>query len=512
MQIVRRLAGFSMGQADNIRRAMSKKKPELLAQYRQLFVYGGRDESGREIAGAVKNGVPEKTAHKLFDDMMAFAGYAFNKAHGTGYAVIAYQTAWLKVYYPAEFIASILNSFLGSLDKASFYISEAHHLNIPILPLDINHSDVLFKTEDGGIRFALGAVKNVGRAAVQQLVDEREANGPYTSFGNLIHRVADKDINRKTIESLIKSSALDSFGIPRVALMQVYENYMLQVQQSLRQRWENQISLFDICDTAEEEQVEPDYPENIKEFSQDILLAQEKEMIGLYVSGHPLDSYKELFDRYCTLSSSAFRVSEEEEVSEISDRQRVIMAGQVMSRRVLLTRKQEQMAFVQMEDLEGSFEMIVFPRQYRDYGAMLAEGQVFWVDGELSLREDEEPKVIAQKLYPADQDDPQAPFELRAMNSSAPARYEPAEPERRQPPVAEQRNKASSTALYIYWESVRDKEETASLEAMLRYFSGECACRIVNEKGEVRACENGFDLQYLYRLASRYGEDMIALL
>lgn len=505
MQIVRSLAGFSMGQADNIRRAMSKKKPELLAQYRQLFVRGGTDENGREIAGAVKSGVPEKTADKLFDEMMAFAGYAFNKAHGTGYAVLAYQTAWLKRYYPAEFIASILNSFLGSLDRASFYISEAHKLNIPILPLDINRSDVLFTTENGGIRFALGAVKNVGRAAMQQLVEERKANGPFTSFGNLIRRLADKEINRKTVESLIKSSALDSFGIPRVALMQVYESYMQQVQQSLKQRWENQLSLFDLSGQAEPGEAEPDYPPDVTEFTQDILLAQEKEMIGLYVSGHPLDPYKDLFERCCTLSSSAFRAGDEggDAVSEISDRQSVLMAGQIVSRRVLLTRKQEQMAFVQMEDLEGVFELIVFPGTYREYGAYLTEGRVFWVAGELSLREDEEAKVIAQKIIEAKADEQEPPPELRSSGMAG-------RPAGRQPEAVE--GKGGHPALCVYWESSRDGEETSSLEAMLRYFSGDCACRILNERGEIRNFGCGFDLRYLHFLCERYGEDRIALL
>ena len=522
MQISRTLAGFSMGQADNIRSAMSKKKKELLESYRQLFVHGGVDEEGVEVKGAVANGVEAQLANKIFDEMMAFAGYAFNKAHAAGYAVVAYQTAWLKCYYPVEFLAATLNSYLGQLDKAAFYVRVAHEMGIPVLPPDVNHSQVRFSTENGGIRFALAAVKNVGSTGMHQLVKEREENGPYTSFGNLITRLADKDINKKAIECLIQSSALDSFGIPRAALMQVFEGFMQQVQQSEKNRWENQISLFDLAPVEAPPPAEPDYPD-VEEFPLEHLLAQEKEMLGLYISGHPLDNVAGLMEKYCTHNSQILSPQEEDNdtyLFELNDREKSLMAGIVRNRRNLLTRKKEQMCFLTMEDLLGSYEAIVFPRYYQEAQAMFQEGKPLWIGGELSVREDEEPKLIAQVILPMEKDATALPAELasysrQGKNTNHPTPLAGLEPPPPQEQFLEFREAPSVSKtpfkLCCYLPSNSSPEERESMLALLRYFSGDMECYLCDEKGRMERLKFGVDPQYLHIFTARYGEEAFAL-
>ena len=360
MQIVRELAGFSMGQADNVRRAMSKKKPEEMAKYKDLFIHGGVDENGKPVAGAIKNGVSEKIADQIFEEVQAFAGYAFNKSHAAGYAVLAYQTAWLKFYYPVEFMAAMLNSFLGNLDKAANYIRVCDKANISILPPDINKSEARFKPEGNGIRFALGGIKNVGIKAISQVVAERNLNGEFKTFGDFIARISNYDVNRKIVESLIKSSALDVFKIPRVQLMAVHEDFMNSVQRSKQQSMAGQVSLFDFNEVADAKIVEPRYQPTLQEYSLSRRLAMEKEVLGVYISGHPLDDYQAAINNLVTLQSSKLILNENlenqaETVAEflleqpdltVTDRQKVIMAGIIVAKQELLTRSNEKMAFV----------------------------------------------------------------------------------------------------------------------------------------------------------------------
>ena len=406
MQIVRDLAGFSYGQADNVRRAMSKKKPEVIAGYKDLFLHGGTDEAGNTVPGACANGVPLKTAEKIFEDVMAFAGYAFNKAHGASYAVVAYDTAWLKHYHPVEFMAAMLNSYLGSLEQAAQYVRAAKEMGIKILPPDINKSYARFTTEHGGIRFALGAVKNVGQAAICRLIAEREENGEFTSFGDFLRRVCQYDINRKMIESLIRSSALDSFGIPRAKMLAVLEPFSNQLQNQRKMSSLGQISLFELPGMEEEQpDDEPVYP-NVSEFDQEILLAMEKEMLGLYITGHPLDSFAEDLKSFQTITAqemSAYGEPENDELPLINpenlDQMDAIVGGQVIKRRNQYTKRNDLMAFLSLEDLTGSFELIVFPAVYAKYSALLNEGQALLVKGRLTVREDEPIKVIAEELF-----------------------------------------------------------------------------------------------------------------
>lgn len=411
MQIVRDLAGFSMGQSDNVRRAMSKKKPDELARYRRLFLHGGEDEKGRPVAGAIANGVSLQTAEKIFDDVMAFAGYAFNKSHAAAYAVVAYYTAWLKYYYPVEFMSAMLNSYLGSLSQAANYVSACRKMGIEVLPPDINRSYARFMPENGAIRFSLAAVKNVGAGAIRQLIELRDQDGPFASFGDFLRRLSVSDLNKKMIESLIRSSALDSFKVPRVKMIAAIEPFLNQLAAARKSSMEGQLSLFEIGSADNvPAPAEPVYPD-LREFSHMELLAMEKEMLGLYVTGHPLDERREAAKLLTTIDSSAFAVvnensddslveahSDHSMRSAIRDEMHVIMAGIVLSNRKKLTRNNDTMSFVQVEDLSGSYEVIVFPAVYRNFAPLLEEGKIILISGKLSLREDEPPKLKAEQI------------------------------------------------------------------------------------------------------------------
>lgn len=404
MQIVRDLAGFSMGQSDNIRRAMSKKKASIMENYRKTFIYGGHDEMGREVDGAIRRGVPEKTAEKIFDDVTHFAGYAFNKSHAAAYAVVGYFTAYLKQYFPTEFMAAMLNSYRGNLSQAAWYISCCKRMGITVLPPDINRSEVKFTTEgDGQIRIGLCAIKNVGEAAIGQLIAERNIGGLFLSFGNFLRRMEKSDINKKMVESLILASALDGFGIPRAKLIAAADPFISQLQSSRKNLMDGQLSLFALVSPDEEQmQSEPQYPE-IPEFPVSEILAKEKEVLGIYVSGHPLEGYTQAIATQTNIDSSFFRgAQDEEDISQrqLKDQEHVVMAGLLVSKSTKTTKKNELMAFLQMEDLLGVYEVIVFPQTYQQYSAMLQDNSILLIRGKVSIREDEAPKLIAENFSP----------------------------------------------------------------------------------------------------------------
>ncbi|NLB10453.1 MAG: hypothetical protein GX834_05240, partial [Clostridiaceae bacterium] len=329
-----------------------------------------------------------------------------NKAHGASYAVVAYDTAWLKYYHPVEFMAAMLNSYLGSLEQAAQYVRAAKDMDIEILPPDINKSFARFTTEHGCIRFALGAVKNVGQAAIKRLIAEREENGEFKSYGDFMSRICEYDINRKMIESLIRSSALDSFGVPRAKMLAVLEPFSNQLQNRRKMSSLGQVSLFELPGMEEEQpDDEPVYP-NVSEFDQDILLAMEKEMLGLYITGHPLDACADDLNSFLTVTAqelTAYGEQDEEEelliIPENLDQMDAIVGGQVVRRRNQYTKRNDLMAFLNLEDLTGSFELIVFPAVYAKYSDLLNEGQALLVKGRLTVREDEPIKVIAEELY-----------------------------------------------------------------------------------------------------------------
>lgn len=414
MQIVRDLGGFSMGQADIVRRAMSKKKPELLQSYEEQFIFGGLDDQGRPIDGCIKRGIEEETGRKIFKELMAFAGYAFNKSHAAAYALVAYFTAWLKVYYPLELMAAMLNSYLGNLGQAGNYIQVSKKMHIKTLQPSVNYSYSRFSTEDGAIRFALGAVKNVGQKQIDLLVDEREKNGKFTSFGDLLRRAFDIGISRKVIESLIFASACDEFGIARAKLMSALDPYYDILSQSKGSTMEGQVSFFDLGEAEAMEVSEPVYLD-VQEFSRQEMLAKEKEMLGVYITGHPLEDYEKRLESSMFISSLDLNPPEltdsdgmglEINQLNVHDQEYVQMAGMLVRRRNITTKRNELMSFLLMEDLHGQFECVVFPKTLQEYNAIIREGRVLALKGRVSTKEDFPNTLIINSLdvLPLDQE------------------------------------------------------------------------------------------------------------
>ncbi len=402
MRIVRDLAGFSMSQSDNVRRAMAKKQPEEMAKYRSLFLHGGEDEQGNRVAGAIARGVPAPIADKIFNDVMAFAGYAFNKSHAAAYAVIAYTTGWLKVHYPVEFMAAMLNSYIGSGSKqAAHYVRTARRMGIEVLPPDINLSGIKFQTEGGKIRFCLAAVKNVGTGVVADLIADRQANGPFATYGAFLRRMSAVGMNRKAVESLVKAGACDGFGLERAKMVAVIDLCFTQESALRRTQIEGQMTLFETCDTPEARdmaEMEPEYPD-IRDFSPEMRLALEKEMLGFYLSGHPLDRFASAIKRHASIDSAALVVhpaeegaaSDAEEVfaagrQSLMEGTRVAMAGLVLARKNKMTRKNELMCFLELEDLTGEYEAVVFPRTLRNYDAILQAEAAVLLEGTVGYK------------------------------------------------------------------------------------------------------------------------------
>ena len=425
MRTVRAVAGFSMGQADNVRRAMGKKNEELLQSLRTLFIEGGVDEKGAVVPGALANGVSRKVATKLFEDIRAFAGYAFNKAHAAPYAAVAYYTAWCKYYYPVEFMAAMLNSYLGDLTKAGRYVGTAAAMGIRVLPPDINKSVARFAPEGDAIRFGLGAVKNVGREAIEALVAEREMNGPFKTFGDFLRRMSDSVMNKKMMESLVRSSACDAFGITRSKMIAVIDPFTDSVLAAKRNTMEGQMSFFELAtDKSFARPDEPEYP-NVPDFPLLEKLAMEKEMTGLYVTGHPLGSYQAALEALPLVTSDELRQDDVDDESHVfeegSERPAVniragdclIMAGLVASRRDHFTKnKNERMAFVVLEDEGGQWEVVVFPKVFEKYHHLLDDRSVLVIAGTVDMR-DEEPKLLAEMIAPLTSDMRELPEEFK---------------------------------------------------------------------------------------------------
>ncbi len=420
MQIVRDLAGFSLGQADIIRRAMSKKKPQEMAKYEEIFIFGGTDLEGREVQGALKNGVDETTARRIFAEVMAFAGYAFNKPHAAAYAVVAYQTAWLKYHYPVEFMAAMLNSFLGDLSHASTYVRAAREMGIEVLAPDVNLSRERFSTHEGKIVFALGAVKNVGMKIMHDLVLERETHGVFTTFGDFLRRAYALGIRIRVVESLILASALDGFGIERSQMIGAANLYFKELANSKDRVSNNQIGLFDAFAIEEQPSNEPVIPD-LPAYDQRQRLELEKEVLGIYVTGHPLDDYRKQLESGFYLSSRLFVAREldeagsengrthSEELQNIIDRGEVVyMAGMILSRKSRLTRNNEMMCILTVEDLEGTFDVLVFSDLLKRVQKILIEGRVIALKGRITQRGDFAPTFSAQDIRSMETDEAHA--------------------------------------------------------------------------------------------------------
>lgn len=406
MQIVRELAGYSLGRADLVRRAMGKKKLDVMAKERDYFIHGQVDEDGKVIIpGCIRNGIDEESANKIFDEMAEFAKYAFNKSHAAAYAVVSYRTAYLKAYYPAEFMAATLNSYLGNLDKVPMYIDECKRLNIDILKPEINKSYTKFTVEDGKIRFGLGSIKNVGFAVLDAIIKNREENGQFKDFGDFCERMQNESVNKKCIESLIKSGAMDEFNQTRATLLASFEDIVDLANSSKKNGYKDQISMFDMeMESSKDEKNLDEIKYNytvMNEFSDKELLSMEKEMLGLYITGHPLESLRAEIEHQTNINTFKMKESmesEEVEKSEFKDGQVVKIAGIVSSIKKKYTKTNKIMAFVTIEDLYGSCEIIVFENSYLSAQDLLIEDSVILVEGRLSIREDEETKIVANKI------------------------------------------------------------------------------------------------------------------
>jgi len=398
MQIVRELAGYSYGRSDLVRRAMAKKKEEIMIKERQTFIYGNEIEG---IPGCVKNGIPEAVANKIFDEMLDFAKYAFNKSHAAAYAVVAYQTAYLKCHYPVEFMAALMTSVIDNPGKVSQYIYSCRQMNIPILPPDINTGDVVFTVHDGAIRYALSAIKGIGRPVIEALVAEREAHGPYTSLKNFASRLSGKEVNKRTIESFIKAGAFSNIHSNRRQLMLCYVQILDQIAEEKKSNLAGQMSLFDFADKDEKQEYDFHYPD-VEEYSKEELLAFEKEVLGIYVSGHPLDDYKEKISKNVTGYSYDFIVDEETGKTKVEDGSLYVIGGMITSKTVKTTRNNGIMAFITLEDLFGSVEVIIFPKDFEKYKSILEIDNKVFIRGRATIEEDKDAKLICQEIIPFD--------------------------------------------------------------------------------------------------------------
>ena len=405
MQIVRDLAGYSLGRADLVRRAMGKKKLDVMAKEREIFINGQIDDDGNIVVpGCVRNGIDEKSADKIFDEMAEFAKYAFNKSHAAAYAVLSYRTAYLKTYYKEELMAATLNSFLGNLDKVSVYIQDCKEMGIEILNPSINDSETKFTVHDNKIRFGLGSIKNVGTAVVDSIVEEREKNGLYESFTSFCERTKSYNINRRCVESMIKAGVFDIFGKTRNTLLASFENILDIISNENKNKMENQVSMFDMMDLSGEEAEGQKYTFTEKEeMDTKELLRLEKEMLGVYISGHPLDKLKNKIERETNFSSRDLVKMNEEvegfgESKTIRDGMNIKMVGIISDIKKKFTRRNTIMAFVRIDDFYGSVETIVFDSIYSKSSNVLEEDNIVFVEGRISLREDEGASIVVSKI------------------------------------------------------------------------------------------------------------------
>ncbi len=394
MQIVRDLAGYSLGRSDLLRRAMSKKKAAVMEKERQSFVYGNEEEG---VPGCIKNGISEEVAIKIYDEMTDFAKYAFNKSHAAAYAVVAYQTAYLKYYYPTEFMAAMLSSVMDNSSKVAEYIYSCRSMGIEILPPDINEGFSDFSAAGDDIRYGLTAIKSVGRPIISAIIEEREKNGKFNDIDEFISRTTDHGVNKRAIENFIKCGAFDSFGATRKQMMMVYNDICDSISQERKNAMEGQVSFFDIADEETKDSYKVRLPD-CGEFEKEQLLEFEKEILGIYVSGHPLDELEDKWKSHITNISIDFNEPEEGEDPKIKDKSKVTVGGIINTLTKKFTKKGQQMAFITLEDLVGTVEVIVFPRQYEQYKTLMEEGEKIFVTGEAQIEENNDGKIIANNI------------------------------------------------------------------------------------------------------------------
>ncbi|MBS6396939.1 MAG: DNA polymerase III subunit alpha [Clostridiales bacterium] len=396
MQIVQRLAGYTLGRSDLVRRAMSKKKASVMEKERQNFVYGNEEEG---VPGCIARGIPEKTANKIYDDMIDFAKYAFNKSHAAAYAVVTYQTAWLKYYYPVEFMAALITSVIDNSSKVSEYILSCRQMGIKILAPDINESESAFSVSGNSIRYGLNAIKSVGRPVIEALLEERGLNGPFRDLSDFIERTSGKDVNKRTVENFIKSGAFDSFPANRRQMMMIYGQMMDQAAQKKKTEFAGQMSLFDFVPEEEKEAFRVKIPK-VDEYGKEDLLAFEKEVLGIYISGHPLEEYEEQWRRGISHVTTDFEAVEEGEEPKVTDGERAVIGGMITSKTTKATKTNKMMAFITVEDLVGTAEVIIFPKDYEKNAGLLNTDSKVFVSGRISAEEDKASKLILERIVP----------------------------------------------------------------------------------------------------------------
>ena len=398
MQIVMKLAGYTLGRSDLVRRAMSKKKADVMAKERANFVYGNEEEG---VEGCIKRGIPEDVANHVFDEMIDFAKYAFNKSHAAAYAVVAYQTAWLRCHYPMEFMAALLTSVITNPKKITEYINTCRSMGIRILQPDINEGESGFSVSGDAIRYGLSAIKSLGKNVIDAMIEEREAHGKYKNLKDFMERLTSKEINKRTIENLIKAGALDSLGATRRQLMMVYAYVLDEVSREKKENITGQMSLFDFFSEEEKKEYEIQYPD-VGEFEMSQKLAFEKEVLGIYVSGHPLQDYMASMEKQITAKTTDFEPDEESGLAVVKDGRNYIVGGLISNVTVKLTKTNQNMAFITLEDLYGTVEVILFPRDYQKYRDLLVMDTGVYVRGRASVSE-ENGKLVAETVIAMDQ-------------------------------------------------------------------------------------------------------------
>ena len=398
MQIVMKLAGYTLGRSDLVRRAMSKKKADVMAKERANFVYGNEEEG---VEGCIKRGIPEDVANHVFDEMIDFAKYAFNKSHAAAYAVVAYQTAWLRCHYPMEFMAALLTSVITNPKKITEYINTCRSMGIRILQPDINEGESGFSVSGDAIRYGLSAIKSLGKNVIDAMIEEREAHGKYKNLKDFMERLTSKEINKRTIENLIKAGALDSLGATRRQLMMVYAYVLDEVNREKKENITGQMSLFDFFSEEEKKEYEIQYPD-VGEFEMSQKLAFEKEVLGIYVSGHPLQDYMASMEKQITAKTTDFEPDEESGLAVVKDGRNYIVGGLISNVTVKLTKTNQNMAFITLEDLYGTVEVILFPRDYQKYRDLLVMDTGVYVRGRASVSE-ENGKLVAETVIAMDQ-------------------------------------------------------------------------------------------------------------
>ena len=456
MQIVRDLGGYSLGRSDLVRRAMSKKKKDVMQKERAYFIHGLEENGKLIIPGAIRNGVPEQIANSIFDEMMAFAEYAFNKSHAAAYGVVAYWTAWLKYYYPVEYMAALMTSIMGNSSKIASYIQYCKKIGIPILPPDVNKSEPKFTVEGKSIRFGLVAVKNVGLNAILSILNIRQQKGEFIGFLDFCQKLDSETINKKLVESLIKSGAFDSMKVYRSQLMAVYEKTMEGVAQNRKRNIAGQVSLFDIEQPSVKAPaaVFETLPQ-IKEYSMKYMLSMEKEMTGVYISGHPLEEFKNELDVLSFHTSDLLSINQGDGtvgdgLTDITDGQIVTIGGIIVDKKIKATKNNKMMAFITIEDLYGAIEGIVFPTVYQRYAKHLEIDHMVIVKGKVSIREDEEPKILCEEIQPLQKAIMTKKLYLKISQGMDPGIYENIKPILKR--------YSGNVPVYVYWEEYKKKD------------------------------------------------------